>query len=96
MNKYSLVVRVIVFIIVVIIMVSACVGLTYGLFTTGKSRGSMFTKEELNEQKTRLVTLSSLAGVFIIGIVAFSTFIIVSGRPKKDDLEDEEFESLRE
>ena len=96
MNKYSFVVRLIIFIVVVVIMVSACVGLTYGLFTTGQGRGSMFTKEELSEQKTRLITLSSFAGVLIIGLVSFTAFIIVSGRPKQEDYESEELESMSE
>lgn len=96
MNKFSVVTKLIVFVIVVIIMISACVGLTYGLFTTGQGRGSMLTKEQLSEQKSRLITLSSLAGVLIIGIVSFTTFIIAAGRPKNEDGDDEELESVKQ
>lgn len=86
MKKISFIVKLIIFVVVFLLMILV----TVGLFTTGHGRNSMMTNEELSWQKTRLITLSVIAGFFLIGIISFGTFLILKNKKIYDALADDE------
>lgn len=76
MKKFSFIVKFSIFLIAFVLMILVVVG----LFTTGAGKNVMMTNEELSWQKTRLITLSVIAGILLIGIISFATFLIVKNK----------------